>query len=977
MEKELDKIYEVYMNEEGSQFTAKTRERIQWICSQAEGDKMLDVGCSQGITSILLGRENKKVLALDIEEEAISFANDKLKEEEAYVQENVKFEVGDFTSYDFGGQKYDTIIMTEVLEHIVDVQAFIDKIADCAEQWAKIIITVPFGINDHWDHKRTYYFGMLYEQLAGYKIIDVQFMGKWLGVVAKFDNDLDEVKGINPDKALMLEEEKSFFSIERNLVDKNVQYKEYIAGQKDKIGNLVQKNENLKLREKALKEKSVKLQEENIALRDENTILQDKSATLQEMNVTLKEKSARLQERNTVLKERDTRLQERNIKLQERNTKLQERNAILQKKYTNINEKYQRLSKSLLGRITLFIWRVVSVAARMLYAVYAKVKELFSAKEAEKDLEEQMPDQPVVKSLQVNVEETEGKKPEEKELEKKEPEKKEPEKVPEKETEICKSVISRAVVSKPKVAEKKKIILPEFMNETVIMNDVFEFDWKENYLALRDDVCDVKFLQRMDDKIQQIPESNGSRYYGTMPYKIGMIADEFLYRSYADVANFFYITPDDYQYDIDVLFVATAWKGLHNEWKGLGNVNNAEMRNKLFHIIDYYKKLGKKVVFYSKEDPSNYYVFLEIAKKCDYIFTTAEECVEHYKEDTGISKVAVLDFSINPIQFNPIGIQMFNYGEVLFAGTWWNKKYPERKEDMETIFQNVLKAGKDLKLIDRNYSMGNPDYFYPEKYLKYVSPEVSHAILQKIHKMYSWAINVNSIKNSNTMFAGRVYELQALGNLIISNHSKGMEHKFPAVIVEDGSGKSVEALTKYSEEEIYEKRIDGVRRVMTGETTYDRVNFMMDFIGEEAVNYEKKIGIVIPEENEAALSAMAQEQSYKNKEIIKRKDLNQETFERYEMIAFFDSDSEYSQFYIEDMVNAFKYTDCDFATKKAYFEGDRLIGGVEHDFVSEYDEIGRTVFWRSSYALDELLCGNAKKNRKGYSVDHFNYKKGN
>ncbi len=936
MEKELDKIYEVYMNEEGSEFTAKTRERIQWICSQAEGNKVLDVGCSQGITSILLGRENKKVLALDIEEEAINFANDKLKEEEAYVQENVKFVAGDFTTYDFEGQKYDTIIMTEVLEHIVDVQAFIDKIADWAEQSARIIITVPFGINDHWDHKRTYYFGMLYEQLTGYKIMDVQFMGKWLGVVAKFDNGLDGTKGIDLDIALMLEEEKSFFAIERNLVDKNVQYKEYIAGQKEKVSNLVQKNENLKLNEKTLKE--------------QNTDLQKKNAVLQEKNTALQEKNTALQEKNTALQERDTRLQERN-------TKLQEKNATLQKKYTNINGKYQRLSKSFLGRLMLFIWRM----NQRFYSAYVKIRDLFTGKKNRKTVEASPLNESSADVNDKSEQEIAGETVVKPALN---------------EQKAFQSVMAKATGSKIKAGgQKKKVSLPEFMNETVIMNDVFEFDWKENYLALRDDVCDVGFLQRMNDKINQIPESNGSRYYGTIPYKIGIIADEFLYRSYVDVANFFYITPEDYKYDIDVLFIATAWKGIHNEWKGVGNVNNIEMRNKLFHIIDYYKKLGKKIVFYSKEDPSNYYVFLEIAERCDYIFTTAEECVEHYKEDTGVSKVAVLDFSINPIQFNPIGIQMFKYNEVLFAGTWWNKKYPERKEDMETIFQNVLKAGKDLKLIDRNYSMGNPDYFYPERYLKFVSPEVSHATLQKIHKMYSWSINVNSIKNSNTMFAGRVYELQALGNLIISNHSKGMEDKFPEVIVEDGLGKSVDELTKYSAEKIYEKRIDGVRRVMTGETTYDRVNFIMDFIGEETVNLEKKIGIVIPKENETELSAMARAQSYKNKEIIKKSDLNQEAYERYDMIAFFDSDSEYSQFYIEDMVNGFKYTDCDFITKKAYFEGNRLIGGVEHDFVDGYDEIGRTVFWRSSYTLDELLNRKNSVDKMGYCIDHFNYKK--
>lgn len=36
-----------------------TRARIHWICRHVSGNRMLDAGCSQGITSILLGREGR------------------------------------------------------------------------------------------------------------------------------------------------------------------------------------------------------------------------------------------------------------------------------------------------------------------------------------------------------------------------------------------------------------------------------------------------------------------------------------------------------------------------------------------------------------------------------------------------------------------------------------------------------------------------------------------------------------------------------------------------------------------------------------------------------------------------------------------------------------------------------------------------------------------------------------------------------
>ncbi|MFP3441921.1 hypothetical protein R0K18_29730, partial [Pantoea sp. SIMBA_133] len=47
------------------------------------------------------------------------------------------------------------------------------------------------------------------------------------------------------------------------------------------------------------------------------------------------------------------------------------------------------------------------------------------------------------------------------------------------------------------------------------------------------------------------------------------------------------------------------------------------------------------------------------------------------------------------------------------------------------------------------------------------------------HRLFRWAINVNSVKYSETMFANRVYELQAMGNLLLTNYSVGVNNKFP------------------------------------------------------------------------------------------------------------------------------------------------------------------------------------------------------
>ncbi len=52
-----DRISEVYKGEIWTDaLQNRARRRIHWMCSQVVGDSVVDIGCSQGIASILLGR---------------------------------------------------------------------------------------------------------------------------------------------------------------------------------------------------------------------------------------------------------------------------------------------------------------------------------------------------------------------------------------------------------------------------------------------------------------------------------------------------------------------------------------------------------------------------------------------------------------------------------------------------------------------------------------------------------------------------------------------------------------------------------------------------------------------------------------------------------------------------------------------------------------------------------------------------------
>lgn len=496
---------------------------------------------------------------------------------------------------------------------------------------------------------------------------------------------------------------------------------------------------------------------------------------------------------------------------------------------------------------------------------------------------------------------------------------------------------------------------------------------KEKYISKRDKEADVDFFNSIKEKLDSIPESNGCRYYKKINVTIGIIADEFLMNSYKGVADFVYITHSNYKlYEdkLDVLFIASAWRGLNEEWKGLANPASNK-RNKVFEIIEFYKKKNTKVVFYSKEDPVNYDRFIGIAKECEYIFTTCKEKIESYKKDCNNENVECLEFSVNPLYHNPIGSRMFKKrNEVIFSGSWY-EKYPHRIEDMKMIFDGVVDSNLGLKLIDRNYSLNLEQHFFPEKYLKYISPSISHEYLQKVHKLFNWAINFNSIKDSYTMFANRIYELQAIGNALLSNYSVGVNNLFPNVFLINEKNEVKEILNNLSDKEVYEHQVAGIRRVMSSETAYDRIQEMLSKIG---VNYnveERKV-LVIVNNITNKIKKMFDKQSFENKSIIESKDFNDNILSKYDIVAFFDENISYGRYYIEDMVNAFKYTDSDYITKDSYLNGDNIEDGIQHNYVNIIKDKNKTLFWAKSFNAKQLKSFKGTFNlNNGYSIDPF------
>lgn len=500
-------------------------------------------------------------------------------------------------------------------------------------------------------------------------------------------------------------------------------------------------------------------------------------------------------------------------------------------------------------------------------------------------------------------------------------------------------------------------------------------------LQIKKSRCDFAKQSALREKILKesasISESNGCKYYRKSDLRLGIICDRFFYDSFFSCCDLCYIHGTKWQEtikDIDCLMIVSTWFGLDNgDWKDLRD-KESKQANTLMEVIDCCREQGIPVIFYSKEDPVNFDIFIYIASRCDYVFTTAEEVIPAYQNVCHNDQVYNLNFSINPLFHHPVGIRFGKDSTVVFSGAW-REKYTERCRDLKEIFNGIIKAKKELLIIDRDFTDNRESFtHYPDKYYKCVIPAVDHTDLQRVHKLFTWAVNINTIKNSATMFANRIYELQANGNLLISNYSRGVEKVFPNIFIVQSKKEIKSVLCSWNDVELYEHRVSGIRRVMTSETCFDRFDYLCCVCGLTNKRENRRILVIVSDNNEDC-NQMFDCQSYPHKTLLRRDQITKEIFGKFDMITFFDPTRFYGTYYLEDLINGFKYTDCSFITK-SIFPADLKQANDQHFTYINDESIDKycTVFWRADYLFDELL--NTKivsKGKKGFQIDPFNY----
>jgi 2-polyprenyl-6-hydroxyphenyl methylase/3-demethylubiquinone-9 3-methyltransferase len=186
-----DRIAEVYEGTVGSrEFQQVSRRRIHWMCAQVGGPDVLDVGCSQGIASILLAREGHRVIGIDREHEAIRAARERLDQEEAQLRERVEFRVGEGRAVGFPDGSFDAVLLGEVLEHQLDPGKLLGEARRVLRPGGRIVVTTPYGVHPYPDHKEPLYLSALLERLSSkLSIAEIALLDRYAGVVAERTKD--------------------------------------------------------------------------------------------------------------------------------------------------------------------------------------------------------------------------------------------------------------------------------------------------------------------------------------------------------------------------------------------------------------------------------------------------------------------------------------------------------------------------------------------------------------------------------------------------------------------------------------------------------------------------------------------------------------------------------------------------------------------------------------------------------------------
>ncbi len=240
------------------------------------------------------------------------------------------------------------------------------------------------------------------------------------------------------------------------------------------------------------------------------------------------------------------------------------------------------------------------------------------------------------------------------------------------------------------------------------------------------------------------------------------------------------ITPGDWRQKLEqrkpaLLFVESAWNGNRGAWR-LAMSTERGPSQALRDLVAWCQANLIPTVFWNKEDPPNYDRFVATAALFDHVFTVDADRIQDYRRDLGHDRIGLLPFAAQPRIHNPVLRSKGRQYDVAFAGTYFADKHPERREQMDYLLTAAADVGLDI--YSRMEKKGDPRYQFPRHLNGFVVGSLEYERMLAAYTAYKVFLNVNSVTDSPTMCARRLFELSAAQTAVVSTRAASIEPFF-------------------------------------------------------------------------------------------------------------------------------------------------------------------------------------------------------
>ncbi|MBX7484152.1 glycosyltransferase family protein [Qipengyuania qiaonensis] len=888
-----DQVAQSYFGQIGDRkSTEKTRNRLYWMAKQIDGADVLDVGCSEGVLSILAAREGFAVTGIDLNPDAIEYAVELSAQETKEVRKRVNFMVNDLASVADGKPAFDTVLVGEVIEHLLAPERLVQLCVNLLKPDGVLVITTPFGISSNYDHKQTLFPSDLVELSRG--LLSVEHLSVDDGYIRYVGRKASKNTRFPIDRLLEVTEAGTFAS--QNAAQ------EIMDDRRKRIAKSLREIEKLKKSSESDREDLGKQREELAKTRaSEDEALKQLAIARAELEAGL-EQAEKAEALNTDLSNKLATARKDLFVAEEELDRLRKDLAVNDKKLATAirdlsvaEEELDQLKKDLVDS--------EASVARLNQRDQGRLAEIAALRHTTARAEE--------KSRQLMAQQEDG--------------------------EMCRQILSKLTAqqmssqrafyqphrvraqrrAKQHIAEDMRLVQASSLFdakwylsanpdveesgvnpiEHYVMNGAYEmrdpgpdfsafkyhkahpdvtregvpallhylrhgraedrriFKVGEEYPAAF--VKDCGKSDRAPTKAKSnpapaeadsVPETTGSVVVKTAVTKpepgpdalrLLTLLDEFTEKALEHDTHITRLSIDDWDDQIengefDAFFAESVWRGNGGDWNyAMSNPKSARHAT-LKAVLEACRKRGLPTVIWNKEDPPNFEVFKDSVVLFDHIFTSDVNCVKKYKELVGHDNVHALPFFAQPKLHNPIDKSERDDKQIVFAGSWYAQKHGDRSILAPALFDAA--SEHKFTIYDRHSEEKNGagKYRFPDKYQKFLKPKVAYDQMLRIHKSFQVFLNVNSVTQSDTMFARRIFEVLACSTPIVSTASSGLEKMFGDIVpVVHDAEQARTALSHLLEDNRYRHRIGhlGYRRVMTEHTAQDRIDFIAKTCG--------------------------------------------------------------------------------------------------------------------------------------------------